>query len=186
MDDLPILQRRRIEAEVIKPIYDEMVAAVGAAAARAILERAITRHAIAHGARLAESQDRPNDLDGFAALLPQWQADDALRIDVVTQSETEFTFNVTRCRYAEMYREMGLEDLGAILSCNRDGVFCRGYNPDIAFSRSQTILGGASHCDFRYRLEARSPHSADDAADDASDDASDDAADDASDRPADG
>lgn len=27
-----------------------------------------------------------------------------------------------------------------------------GFNPAIGFARTQTILGGASHCDFRYRI----------------------------------
>jgi len=40
------------------------------------------------------------------------------------------------------------------LSCSRDGAFCVGYNPAIAFERTQTIMEGASHCDFRYRLNA--------------------------------
>ena len=40
-------------------------------------------------------------------------------------------FNVKRCRYAETYRAMGLGEIGAILSCNRDGAFCEGYDPRI-------------------------------------------------------
>ena len=60
-------------------------------------------------------------------------------------------FNVRRCRYAETYRAMGLGDIGDILSCNRDGAFCEGYDPRIKLTRTQTIMGGASHCDFRYR-----------------------------------
>ncbi|HLY00558.1 MAG TPA: L-2-amino-thiazoline-4-carboxylic acid hydrolase, partial [Roseiarcus sp.] len=62
-----------------------------------------------------------------------------------------FDFNVRRCRYAETYRAMGLGAIGDILSCNRDGSFCEGYDPRIEFSRTQTIMAGASHCDFRYR-----------------------------------
>lgn len=153
MDDLPILHRRRIEAELVKSIYDEMAASIGAAESRAILTRAIANHAIAHGEKMAGAQEGANDLAGFAALMPQWQAEDALQMDILEETETVFAFNVTRCRYAEMYREMGLADLGAVLSCNRDGVFCKGYNPDIAFERTQTIMQGASHCDFRYRLD---------------------------------
>ena len=61
-----------------------------------------------------------------------------------------FNFNVKRCRYAETYREMGLGKLGAILSCNRDGAFCTGYDRKLKLTRTQTIMGGASHCDFRY------------------------------------
>ncbi|MFX8852579.1 L-2-amino-thiazoline-4-carboxylic acid hydrolase, partial [Acinetobacter baumannii] len=68
--------------------------------------------------------------------------------------ETHFDFNVVRCRYAEMYRQMGLGEIGPLLSCNRDGAFCDGYDPKLKLTRSQTIMEGASHCDFRYRYEA--------------------------------
>ena len=47
---------------------------------------------------------------------------------------------------------MGLGALGGILSCSRDGTFCKGFNPAITFERSQTIMEGASHCDFRFTL----------------------------------
>ena len=140
---------------MIKPIYQEMVSALGENQARAILSKAIVKDAISHGQAHAERQDRPNDLAGFAALLPQWQKHDALQIDFLEKSDSQFDFNVTRCRYAEMYREIGLEDIGDILSCGRDGSFCDGYNPDIELTRTQTIMQGATHCDFRYKV--RSP-----------------------------
>jgi hypothetical protein len=28
-----------------------------------------------------------------------------------------------------------------------------GYDPKLKLTRTQTIMGGASHCDFRYRRE---------------------------------
>jgi hypothetical protein len=49
-----------------------------------------------------------------------------------------------------MYRRLGLTDLGPILSCGRDGAMIEGFNPDIAFQRTQTIMEDGSHCDFRY------------------------------------
>lgn len=71
---------------------------------------------------------------------------------MVEQTETTFVFNVTRCKYAEMYRDLGDADLGARMSCNRDGTMIEGFNPDITFTRTQTIMSGASHCDFVYEL----------------------------------
>jgi len=73
--------------------------------------------------------------------------------DVVERTDTTFAFNVTRCRYAEMYRALGVPELGEILSCNRDGSMIEGFNGSIRFGRTQTIMQGASHCDFRYTLD---------------------------------
>jgi hypothetical protein len=150
--DLPILEQRRIEANVIKPIYEEMKADLGAQKAGDILGKAIIKNAIAQGQAYAATQAQTS-LQSFYDLLSQWTAGGALELNVLEKDTTKLSFNVTRCRYSEMYREMGLGDIGHLLSCNRDGTFCEGYDPRIKFERTQTIMGGASHCDFRYRLE---------------------------------
>jgi len=154
MSTIPILTQRRIEAAFAKGIYEEMKAELGADAAKRILTNAVVKLAKSTAAAMAQEAGGDPGLDGFRAILPRWTAEDALAIDVVKSTGTEFHFNVTRCRYSEMYREMGLADLGAILSCNRDGAFCDGYDKRLKMERTQTLMGGASHCDFRYRQEA--------------------------------
>jgi L-2-amino-thiazoline-4-carboxylic acid hydrolase len=151
-DELGILARRKIEAAIIAPIYDEMRKAIGEAKARDILRRAIRRAAIDAGAEMASRAEGGGaDLESFKAILSLWTKDDALTIEVIDDKPGVLDFNVRRCRYAETYRAMGLADIGDILSCNRDGAFCEGYDPRILLTRTQTIMGGASHCDFRYR-----------------------------------
>jgi len=151
---LGILQQRRIEAAFAKGVYEEMKAEIGEAQAKAILTRAVVKLAKATAAEMAK--DGPGgqpSLGHFIALQSLWTKDDALRIDPVARDATHYAFNVTRCRYAEMYKEMGIAELGAVLSCNRDGAFCEGYDPALKLERTQTIMGGAAHCDFRYRVE---------------------------------
>jgi L-2-amino-thiazoline-4-carboxylic acid hydrolase len=151
-DELGILARRKIEAAIIAPIYDEMRKAIGEAKARDILRRAIRRAAIDAGAEMASRAEGGGaDLESFKAILSLWTKDDALTIEVIDDKPGVLDFNVRRCRYAETYRAMGLGDIGDILSCNRDGAFCEGYDPRIKLTRTQTIMGGANHCDFRYR-----------------------------------
>ncbi|MCY4470526.1 MAG: L-2-amino-thiazoline-4-carboxylic acid hydrolase [Thiotrichales bacterium] len=151
MSELPIIELRRIEANIIKPIYEEMAAELGEEKARRILGSAIRKAAIEQGRTLAAASEEPAGIAGFAKLLERWTANDALRIEVLEQDDERFDFNVVRCRYSEMYREMGLGDIGALLSCNRDGAFCEGYDERLKLSRPQTIMSGASHCNFRYR-----------------------------------
>ncbi len=149
--EMPILVRRRIEAEFAKGIYDEMKAELGEDAARRILTNAIVKLAKQGAAGFAaQAPGGQPSLDHFRDIQRLWTANDALRTEVVKSTPTEFHFNVVRCRYSEMYREMGLADLGAVLSCNRDGAFCEGYDPKLTLERTQTLMGGASHCDFRY------------------------------------
>ena len=149
--ELGILARRKIEAGIIKPIYDEMRNAVGDEKAREILRKAIRCAAIEAGAKMAGRAPQRADLESFKAIQHLWTKDDALTIEVLADAPGVFDFNVTRCRYAETYRAMGLGEIGDLISCNRDGAFCEGYDPRIRLTRTQTIMGGASHCDFRYR-----------------------------------
>jgi hypothetical protein len=156
-DDLGIFARRKIEAAVIAPIYDEMRAAFGEEKAREVLRRAIRRAAVAAGAEMAERAPGGADLESFKRVWPLWTKDDALTIEVLADGPGVFDFNVTRCRYAETYRAIGLGGIGDILSCERDGAFCEGYDPRIKLTRTQTIMGGASSCDFRYRASSGEP-----------------------------
>jgi L-2-amino-thiazoline-4-carboxylic acid hydrolase len=150
--ELGILARRKIEAAVIAPIYDEMRKAIGKTKAREILGAAIRRAAVAAGAEMAQRAQGRADLESFKSILHLWTKDDALTIEVIADEPGVFDFNVTRCRYAETYRAMGLGEIGDLLSCCRDGAFCEGYDPRLSLTRTQTIMSGASHCDFRYRV----------------------------------
>ena len=152
-DRLPILEQRRIEAEVIKPIYEEMVAQLGKVQAQDILDSAIRKAAIAQGQSFAAEAEGGTDLDSFADIQKHWTASGALEIEPVDRTPQTLDFNVTRCRYSEMYKAMGLGEIGHLLSCNRDGTFCEGYDPRIKLERTQTLMGGATHCDFRYTFE---------------------------------
>ena len=153
MTDLPIIELRRIEANVIKPLYEEMVAEVGTAAAQKIIGNAIRKAAIAQARTFAERDGPDRDMRSFQDLYGLWTKGGALETEVLEATDETYHFNVTRCRYAEMYKEMGLGEIGHLLSCNRDGSFCEGYSDKITMQRGQTIMSGASHCDFRYRYE---------------------------------
>lgn len=150
---LPMLERRRIEAQILKHVYDTLKASHGEAVARETLAQAVRASAIAQGRQMAEEVGGRTSMQTFVDRQKQWTMGGALRIAVREQSPTRYRYDVTECRYAEMYRDMGLGEIGHLLSCQRDGTFCEGYDPRLALTRTQTIMQGASHCDFDYRLE---------------------------------
>ena len=147
-----ILEQRRIEAGIIAKIYETLKADLGEAQARALLSKSIHADARAAGAALADKDGGATDLKKFAGWMDLWQADDALQLEVLESTETKLSFNVRRCRYAETYAKMGVKGIGDMLSCDRDGELCTGYDPRIKLTRTQTIMGGASHCDFRFEI----------------------------------
>jgi len=89
--------------------------------------------------------------------LQYWTKDDALKLDVLEKNESTLNFNVVRCRYSEMYRELGIPELGAVFSCNRDYALIEGFNPEAKLTRTQTLMEGQSHCDFRYEFPLKDP-----------------------------
>lgn len=150
---MPMIQRREIEAKILRHVYDVMKERHGATEAKAVVGAAVRAASIAQAAEFAEAEPNGTDLATFTALYRHWTAEDALEIETIASTDRELHFNVTRCRYQEMYRAMGLEEIGHLLSCQRDGTFCEGYDPRIKLTRTQTLMQGASHCDFRYSFD---------------------------------
>jgi hypothetical protein len=151
---IPIIERRRIEAELAKLVFNALSDRFGAAEATSILTDVIRKSAIEQGQQFAETEPGGTSLESFIKLYELWTMNGALEIEITRQDGAHFDFNVTRCKYSEMYREMGLGKIGHILSCNRDGTFCQGYDPKITLKRTHTLMEGASHCDFRYTYDA--------------------------------
>lgn len=150
-DQLGILQRRRIEANIIAPIYRIMVREFGQERAADVIREAITEDARKAGARFASAEPEGANLQTFIAIQALWEKDDALVTETEKATDDEFIYTVHRCSYAEMYKEMGLAEIGKLLSCTRDFEFIEGYDPSIGLTRTQTVMEGASHCDFHYQ-----------------------------------
>ena len=94
-----------------------------------------------------------NSLEHLSNGTGQWSAGGALKRDVLEKTDSKYNYNIVRCKYADMYKELGLEELGFIFSCGRDGKMFGGFNPNIKFERTQTIMQGAAYCDFRLSLD---------------------------------
>ena len=133
-------------APLIRAVRDE----IGDERALALLRRVIGQLARDAGAEMAREFGRTS-LDAFSACLGRWSRGGALEIRMIEQTPERLDFDVTRCRYAEMYKALGLEALGPSLSCVRDFELAAGFNPEIELTRTQTIMEGADHCDFRFR-----------------------------------
>lgn len=149
-----LLEQRRIEAGILGLVYARIKSEFGAETARRILDETIENAAIAHGRSLAARTDGQTGLQGFIELQHLWSAGGALEVEVEVETADRFEFRVTRCKYAEMYKDMGLGEIGAALSCARDGKMCQGYDQNLKLRRSQTIMDGAAYCDFKFSYES--------------------------------
>ena len=145
-----VLTRREIEARILAPVIDALGQRFGRDEVVAIVREVVAGIARAQGRTMAEARGDAS-LASFAHTLGPWTKDDALRLRVVQEEPARFDFDVTHCRYAEMYRALGIPELGEVLSCQRDGALIEGFNPAVTLTRTQTLMQGAPCCDFRYR-----------------------------------
>ncbi len=151
LNEIGVLKRREIEARIVAPLLDRLGEEFGRQRVLELATEVVVEVAKNQGAGLADALGG-NDLATFSGSMDNWTKGGALEIEVIEKSDDTYAFNVTRCRYAEMYRALGIPELGAVMSCNRDATMVEGFNSDITFERTQTIMNGASHCDFRYTL----------------------------------
>jgi predicted ArsR family transcriptional regulator len=149
LNEIGVLKRREIEARILLPVVEALAKEFGRERVVSIVRDVIVEVARAQGQEIAARMG-DGSLRSLVTALQDWQKGDAYRMDVLEQTEERFAFNVTRCRYAEMYRALGIPEMGALLSCNRDFALIEGFNPDMRLTRTQTIMEGAPHCDFRF------------------------------------
>ena len=86
----------------------------------------------------------------FARSLSLWTREDALRMQVLEQSKSRYRFDVTRCRYAEMYKDLGISEYGVSSPAAATRPWWKDSIPRIQFTRNRTLMEGADHCDFCY------------------------------------
>jgi hypothetical protein len=147
------LQRRKIEGRVLIPFIEACRDRLGDDVARDLVVAAIRRLAAEDGARWAETFG--NAVSGLRKVAEDvWAGGGGMKVDVMAETADRLEFNVTRCRYAEFYQELGLADLGALIHCSRDHAMVAGFNDDLELVRTQTLMDGASHCDFRFRRKS--------------------------------
>jgi hypothetical protein len=148
-----LLARRDIEVRIVAPLIDAMSQKFGRPAVLEVLSSVVESMGLASG-REAALRVCGDSLAHLARGIEIWSRGGAQELEHLKADEDRLFFNVRRCRYAEMYRELGLTELGMILSCGRDFAFSRGFNPRLKLQRTQTIMAGQNYCDFRFYLKA--------------------------------
>lgn len=146
-----VIEQAKIQAEVLLPLVKALQAELGEARANALVRKALGDLYRRYGEEFWRAK---NDADLGRTIESAFKAyarDDALDYRVLAQSKDSFEFNVTRCRYAEFYQALGEPELGFLLICTADYAVADGFDPDVKLTRTQTIMQGAPHCDFRYR-----------------------------------
>ena len=150
---IPVIEQAKIQAQVLVPLVKALQAELGEDRANALVRKALGDTYRHLGGQWWQAKGSEHVGENVASAFAAWAKGDALDYSVRAQSRDTYEIDVTGCRYAQFYKELGEPELGFLLVCSADFTFAEGFGPDIELTRTQTIMQGANHCDFRYRRQ---------------------------------
>ena len=151
--NIPVIERAKIQAQVLVPLVKALQAELSKERANALVRRVLGDVYRRLGEQWWRAKQSRHVGENMRLAFASFAKGDALDYSVRGQSEDTFEVDVTGCRYAEFYKELGESELGFLLVCSSDAPFAEGFGSEIKLTRTQTIMQGASHCDFRYKRQ---------------------------------
>jgi predicted ArsR family transcriptional regulator len=153
---LSLLEKTRIQAQVLVPLLRALRAELGQAKADAMVRQALRAWSKQVFAAIG------NGVDGSPRR--KWAAmhtaladvtERAVTVEMRRHDEEALEFDVTECRFAEFFRALGEPELGALLICETDFDIAAAGGSEVSLTRDQTIMHGAPRCTFRYKFAPR-------------------------------
>ena len=148
---VPLLEQVKIQAQVLLPLVIALQRELGVERANALVRNVLGDLYRRYGEEFWRKQSENNLGKIVASAFATYAREDALEYAVVDQSQDSCEIDVTGCRYAEFYKALGEPELGFLLVCSADFAMAEGFGSDVELARTQTIMQGASHCNFRYK-----------------------------------
>ena len=143
----PILEATKIQARAVIPIVKAMEEELGKERAHAIVGKAIAENYVSWRDKRGFTPDsHPRGDDDSGPAFP-------VEKEVVEDSATAYGHNITGCAFADYFRKIGEPEIGALMTCGVDFAAEEHMRPGWEFTRTQTRMQGAAHCDFRWRLK---------------------------------
>jgi len=152
--EIPFFEQAKIQAQFLVPLVRGFQDEVGEEQTNRIVGKVMDDYWRKFGQDYGVSHEG-NPVEKTVGLLSFFSAGDAHEFEMVKLTSDALEMNVTRCPYAEFYKELGASQLGFLLVCRCDFAVAEGLSPNLELVRTQTIMEGASHCDFRYQLQAK-------------------------------
>src|SRR3954447_15893730 len=139
--DVPLIEQVKIQAQVLVPLVKALQAELGEERANAIVRKALADLYRKYGDKWWKAQGASDVGKNMASAFHGFAAGGALDYKVIKQASDAFEVNVTRCRYAEFYKAIGVPELGFLLTCSADFELAQGYG-GVQLTRTQTIMQG--------------------------------------------
>jgi hypothetical protein len=154
--NLSLLDKTRIQAQVLVPVLRALRSELGKEKADAIVKQALRDWSKQLFAAIGDG------IEGSPR--KKWAAIQAVfgevsgrevEVEILRHDEEALDIDVTRCRFAEFFRALGEPELGSLLICEADFDIAATGGSEVSLTREQTIMQGAPSCTFRYRFAPR-------------------------------
>ena len=151
-----LLDKTRIQAQVLLPVLRALRAELGNDKADAIVRQALRDWSRQLFAAIGD------DINGsprrkWAAM--QGALNDAsareVEFEILRHDKEALDIDVTRCRFAEFFRALGEPELGALLICDTDVDIASVGAGEVDLDRADTLMRGGPRCTFRYKFTPR-------------------------------
>jgi predicted ArsR family transcriptional regulator len=153
---LSLLDKTRIQAQVLVPVLRALRSELGKEKADAIVKQALRDWSKQLFAAIGDGIEG-GPRRKWAALQAAWaQITEPHVMAEIRRHDTEaFEVDITQCRFAEFFRALGEPELGALLICEADFDVVAAGGGEVSLTREQTIMKGAPSCTFRYKFAPR-------------------------------
>jgi predicted ArsR family transcriptional regulator len=153
---LSLLDKTRIQAQVLVPVLRMLRSELGKEEADAIVKRALRDWSKQLFASVGDSVDGSPRRKWAAMHTAMAEiTEDDVTVEMRRHDKEALEFDITRCQFAEFFRALGEPELGALLICETDFDIAAAGGSEVGFTRDQTIMQGAPSCTFRYKFAPR-------------------------------
>jgi hypothetical protein len=151
-----LLDKTRIQAQVLVPVLRALRAELGKDKANAIVKQALrdwSKQLFAAIGDGIEGSPRRKWATMRSALNEVSERE--VEFEILRHDKEALEIDVTRCRFAEFFRALAEPELGALLICEADFDIVSADEGEVSLDRAQTIMQGAPSCTFRYKFAPR-------------------------------
>jgi hypothetical protein len=153
---LSLLDKTRIQAQVLVPVLQALRAELGKERADALVRRALrdwSKQLFAAVGDSVEGSPRRKWAAMQTALTEVTERE--VTFEMRRHDKEALEFDVTHCRFADFFRALGEPELGALLVCATDFDIVAAGGSDVSLTRDQTLMQGAPSCTSGYAFAPR-------------------------------
>jgi predicted ArsR family transcriptional regulator len=151
---LSLLDKTRIQAQVLVPVLRALRSELGKEKADAIVKQALRGWSKQLFAAVGVDGRPRRKWAAMHTVMAEITERD-VTVEMRRHDKEALEFDITHCQFAEFFRALGEPELGALLICETDFDIAAAGGGEVSFTRDQTIMQGAPSCTFRYKFAPR-------------------------------